>query len=108
EMPWAYSGLAIMSAFEAPTASLKRATLRGGSESRSALNGGREPRASHTAMCRPGGARRDAARQKAALMEDALRLPATARTVMPHQSTMKSLAPMRLDDRCGSAWSATW
>src|SRR5262249_52357006 len=80
EIPCAYSGLAMSRAPALPIASRNSRTARGGSASRSGLNSGSSPSPAKTEIRSGAGARRDAARQNAVLIDVARRLPGMART----------------------------
>src|SRR5205807_5765064 len=99
--PWAYSGLAMSSASAARIRACNATTAEGNNSSRSGLKSGNSPAPQRRLICTSGGAKRAAARRSAELIEEALRLPEIARTLMTPNDTetilwmLMSLSPAR-------------
>src|SRR5712691_2376612 len=95
--PWAYSGLAMSSASAATIRACNATTGEGNNSSRSGLKSGNSPAPQRRLICTSGGAKRAAARRSAELIEEALRLPEIARTLMTPNDGAERRAVI---DRC--------
>ena len=80
--PWAYSGLAMSNASAATIRACNATTDEGNNSSSSGLKSGNSPAPERRLIGTSGGARRAAARRSAELIEEVLRLPEIARTLM--------------------------